>query len=113
MRRFVLNEYETRIFTREDAALAPALAATGMVTATLTLDGRLRLTATSTVGVLQIRAHHEAVELRVRPKLPIDRLFWMLSHSRSDEGWRPEPADLEAVDDFVPAVALALSLIHI
>ncbi len=109
MRRFILDEYGTEVFTTGDAALAPVLENTGMVTATLTIDGRLRLTASSTVGMLQVRAGGETVELRVRPKLPIDRLFWMLSHARDDHGWRPEPADLQTVEDFVPALALAFT----
>jgi 5-methylcytosine-specific restriction enzyme subunit McrC len=109
MRQFVLDEYETRIFQAGDAPLATMLAGTGMVTATLGVDGRLRLTAASTVGVLQLRAGSETVELRVRPKLPIDRLFWMLSHARDDQGWRSEAADLQTVEDFVPALAVAFT----
>ncbi|GID96602.1 McrBC 5-methylcytosine restriction system component [Amorphoplanes digitatis] len=109
MRRFVLDEYQTVAFGAGDAALAPLLAGTGLVATTLTVDGRLRLTATSKVGVLQFQAGADAVELRVRPKLPIDRLFWMLGHARDDQGWREEVADLEAVEDFVPALAVAFT----
>lgn len=109
MRRFTLGEYETAVFDAGDAILAPWLTGTGMVTAVLTTDGRLRLTADSTVGVLRFRAGHETVELRVRPKVPIARLFWMLSHARDDRGWLSDDAELETVDDFVPALALAFT----
>jgi 5-methylcytosine-specific restriction enzyme subunit McrC len=109
MRQFVLDEYETAVFRVDDGALGPVLASTGMVTATLTVEGRLRLTAASTVGVLQFRFGSEIVELRVRPKLRIERLFWMLSHARDDQGWRSEAADLETVEDFIPALAMAFT----
>jgi 5-methylcytosine-specific restriction enzyme subunit McrC len=49
------------------------------------------------------------VEVRVEPKLEISRLFWMLSHSRDDQGWRRENADLTAEQDFVPALAIAFA----
>jgi 5-methylcytosine-specific restriction enzyme subunit McrC len=109
MKRFVLDEYRTEVFSTEDAVFAKALAATGLVTATLDLDGRLRLTATSTVGVVQVSAHRQTAELRVRPKLPIGRLFWLLGHARNDRGWRPEPAELSTVQDLLPAMAVAFS----
>ncbi|WP_432984098.1 McrC family protein [Dactylosporangium sp. CA-233914] len=109
MRRFELGEYETSVFDRDAAALGPALAATGLVEAALTLDGRLRLTARSVVGVLEVAADAERAELRVRPKLPIRRLLWLLGHARDDRGWRDDPADLTAEDDFVPAIAVAFA----
>ncbi|XVU26714.1 McrC family protein [Actinoplanes sp. CA-054009] len=109
MRRFHLREYETAVFGPDDGPWGAALAGTGLVSAALTVDGRLRLTAASTVGVLQVRSGGEVAELRVRPKLPIARLFWMLGHARDDRGWRAEAADLETADDFVPALAIAFT----
>ncbi|MFF5084256.1 McrC family protein [Actinoplanes sp. NPDC000266] len=108
MRRFGLREYETAVFGPDDGPWGAVLAGTGLVTAALTVDGRLRLTAASTVGVLQVRSGGEVAELRVRPKLPIARLFWMLGHARDDRGWRAEAADLTA-DDFAPALAMAFT----
>ncbi|MEV7230321.1 restriction endonuclease [Polymorphospora sp. NPDC051019] len=109
MRQFVLDEYQTAVFGPTDAALGPALAGTGLVATTLTVDGRLRLTADSKVGVVRLQAGEDTVEVRVRPKLPIGRLFWMLGHARDDSGWRPEPADLATEHELVPAVAVAFT----
>ncbi|MFI5905972.1 McrC family protein [Dactylosporangium sp. NPDC051541] len=109
MRRFELGEYATAVFGREDAGLGPALAATGLVDATLDLGERLRLTSRSIVGRLQVPTAAGPVELVVRPKLPIRRLLWLLSHARDDRGWRDDPADLAAEDEFVPAIAVAFT----
>jgi 5-methylcytosine-specific restriction enzyme subunit McrC len=109
MRHFVLDEHRTTVFSAADAVFAKALAATGLVTAALDLDGRLQLTSGSKVGVLEVQAYRETAELRVRPKLPISRLVWLLSHARDDRGWRPELAELSTVEDFVPALALAFT----
>ncbi|WP_433213240.1 McrC family protein [Dactylosporangium sp. CS-047395] len=109
MRRFELREYETALFDRDAAALGPALAATGLVDAALTLDGRLRLTARSVVGVLEVPVEGGPVELRVRPKLPIRRLLWLLGHAHDTRGWRNDPADLAAEEEFVPALAVAFA----
>ncbi len=107
MRQLSLREYEVAEFAPVPAALGRALAATGLVDAAQTLDGKLRLTARSVVGVARVEVGGEAADLRVHPKIPIQRLMWMLSHAGSDTGWRDDDVALAAHDDLVPAFALA------
>jgi len=60
--------------------------------------------AAGMVGVARIAD----VEIWVRPKVPIERLFFLLGYAKNPLGWRDETLDVEVRDDLVPALAQAL-----
>jgi 5-methylcytosine-specific restriction enzyme subunit McrC len=104
VRRLTLSEYQVRAFSPVARPVATALRATGAVKVSADLDGRTVLTASSFVGVLRCGD----IELRVTPKISIQRLLWLLGHARDPEGWRDEDiVDLATVDDLVTAVAVS------
>ncbi|WP_449060423.1 McrC family protein [Planomonospora algeriensis] len=47
------------------------------------------------------------VEVRITPKTPIDRVFFLLGYARSPRGWRQEEADAGEHSDLLPALAHA------
>ncbi len=47
------------------------------------------------------------VEVRIRPKTPMDRLFFLLGYARSLKGWRQEVVDAGEHPDLLPALAHA------
>lgn len=47
----------------------------------------------------------ETMTVRVRPKVPIRRLLFMLGYSRSGHGWQDDDVRIEADADLVPLVA--------
>ncbi|WJK36812.1 restriction endonuclease [Solwaraspora sp. WMMA2065] len=123
MRLLSLCEHQTRDYDPVPKAVARALAATGLVRVSATLDGRLRLRAGSRVGVVRVHTgrpgagrsgagqagSEPAVEVRVRPKLPIGRLMWLLGYADDQRGWRDEPVGLAEETDLVPAMAVAFT----
>ncbi|WBB95006.1 restriction endonuclease [Solwaraspora sp. WMMA2080] len=123
MRLLSLGEHQTRDYDPVPKAVAEALAATGLVRVSATLDGRLRLRAGSRVGVVRVHAgqagagrsgagqagSEPAVEVRVRPKLPIGRLMWLLGYADDQRGWRDESVGLAEETDLVPAMAVAFT----
>lgn len=113
MRLLSLSEHQTRGYDPVPPAVARALAGTGLVKVSATLDGRLRLRAGSRVGVVRVGFGHggsePAIEVRVRPKLPIGRLMWLLGYADDQRGWRDEPVGLAEETDLVPAMAVAFT----
>jgi 5-methylcytosine-specific restriction enzyme subunit McrC len=83
-----------------------ALAASGIVEAAPSNydDGRWLVRATGRVGVARIGD----LEVRIQPKVRIDRLLFMLGYALNPAGWREELVGLAEVDDLVPALAHAL-----
>jgi 5-methylcytosine-specific restriction enzyme subunit McrC len=65
-----------------------------------------RLRSDSRVGV----AVGDGWELRVRPKLDIPKLFFLLSYARDPLGWKTTAAGFEFEPDLVDAVATAFSV---
>lgn len=51
----------------------------------------------------------DGVELRVRPKTPIDRLLYLLGYVQNPRGWRPEDVDAGERPDLLPALAHAFA----
>jgi 5-methylcytosine-specific restriction enzyme subunit McrC len=101
----VLAEYQSRAVEGLPAAVARAFADTGAVTAGRDVDGALRLTASSHVGLVRAGGF----ELVVRPKVGVGRLLWLLGHARDPAGWRNDDVSLDEHDDLVAAVAVALA----
>ena len=63
--------------------------------------GEFRLVTNSRVGV----ASGDGWELRVRPKLAIPRLFFLIAYARDPNGWKDQSAFFEGADDLVDAIA--------
>jgi 5-methylcytosine-specific restriction enzyme subunit McrC len=73
------------------------------VTPSLTAPGRFDVTAAQYVGVVRGRA----CELWIRPKLPIQRLLFLLGYARDPHGWREEDPAFEEADTLVEALVRA------
>jgi 5-methylcytosine-specific restriction enzyme subunit McrC len=82
------------------------LAASGVVRATPSAfdAGRWEITPCGPVGVARVGD----VEVWVTPKLPIDRLLFLVGYAADPKGWRDETVRLDTAAGLVPAVAQAL-----
>jgi 5-methylcytosine-specific restriction enzyme subunit McrC len=64
-------------------------------------------------GFVRIGTGVDAVEIRVEPKVPIQRLLYLVGYTRykaiKDLAWREEEIDVGAADELVPAVAHAFA----
>ncbi|GAA4229223.1 5-methylcytosine-specific restriction enzyme subunit McrC [Streptosporangium album] len=88
-------------------ALTPAQVATlatvpGLVTITPTGGGLWRLAGRQRVGIVRLGHGDGAIEMRVRPKLPVRRLLGLLGH---DDVWRHRQITAATDDLLVPALA--------
>ncbi|MGW1196364.1 McrC family protein [Streptomyces sp. NPDC002536] len=73
--------------------------------------GRWLLRAGSKVGAVTVTSPHsgEAVTVRVRPKVPIARLFFLLGYSLDPRGgWRDGQVEVAGYQNLVPAFAHAV-----
>jgi len=99
----VLSEYATRSsipISHEDAAIlgrTRALTVLPSVTEPDTWD----LTAGHHVGVINANR----TEVRIRPKVPVRNLLFLLGHTLNPAGWGRTEALFEEVADLVPALA--------
>ena len=82
------------------------LAASGVVTAvpSPSRPGWWLVGSAGKVGA----AHVGDVEVRIKPKVEIARLLFLLGYSAHGAAWRPETVDLEETADLVGAIAQAL-----
>ena len=71
---------------------------------------------TSTVGAWEVRASQyvgivsiDGVEVRIAPKVPVDRLLFLLTFSRDERAWDAISADLTEADDLLSSVAFAFA----
>lgn len=81
---------------------ARALAATGAVAVAPAWEaGSWTLTAGPHVGVL----YAEGIEVRIRPRVEISRLVFLLGYTQDPRTWRDDPADLNDQVDLWPAMA--------
>ncbi|GAA1855918.1 McrC family protein [Actinomadura bangladeshensis] len=93
--------------TAEQAAI---LAATDLVRiAPGPRAGLWRLRDNGLVGGARIGPPHGRVEMRVRPKTPIDRLLHLLGYARKARGWRREEVDAGERTELLPALAHAFA----
>ncbi|SNT48719.1 5-methylcytosine-specific restriction enzyme subunit McrC [Streptosporangium subroseum] len=84
--------------------------------AALVAAGAVRISPGPRAGLWRIRdngyvgaATIGGVEVRIRPKMPIDRLLFLLGYSRSVRGWRQEEVDAGEHQDLLPALAHAFA----
>jgi 5-methylcytosine-specific restriction enzyme subunit McrC len=82
------------------------LAASGVAAATPSPyeAGLWDIAATGKVGAARVGD----VELWIRPKLPVDRLLFLIGYAKDPKGWRDETVRLDARSGLVAAVAQAL-----
>lgn len=66
--------------------------------------GQWQIRARQSVGAARIGG----IEVRIRPKVPIARLLFLLGYARDPNGWRAEEVGFDAAADLVPALAQAL-----
>lgn len=59
------------------------------------------VTSTSLVGVINV----EDIELRIRPRIAISRLLFLLGYAQDPKGWRDDPVGLDDEPDLWPAMA--------
>ncbi|MET7787595.1 restriction endonuclease [Streptomyces sp900116325] len=68
-----------------------------------------RLRAGSKVGAVALDVPGgETVRLRITPKVPIERLFFLLGYSLDPRGWRDGAVDAAGHDELLPAFAHAV-----
>ncbi|GHD60568.1 McrC family protein [Streptomyces goshikiensis] len=71
--------------------------------------GMWRLRAGSKVGVVALAVPDAGtVTLRIAPKVPVARLFFLLGYSSDPHGWRDGTVDLAERDELLPALAHAV-----
>ena len=68
-------------------------------------DGAYSLKPSSYVGALNIGEF----AVVVRPKIPIDRVMFLISYAMDPKNWRRDPVELDKDDDVLEAVALAFA----
>ncbi|MGW4850525.1 McrC family protein [Streptomyces sp. NPDC004288] len=68
--------------------------------------GAWRLRAGSKVGAVRIAAPgSESVTVRITPKVPVARLFFLIGYSSDPRGWRDGSIDLAEHEELLPALA--------
>jgi len=72
----------------------------GIATVTPLGDGSWLVSGVAKVGVIRVGD----TELRIEPKVPLDRIFFLLSRTLEWGAWRDEDVRLDSVDDFYPAI---------
>ncbi|GGL13227.1 McrC family protein [Streptomyces flaveus] len=71
--------------------------------------GLWRLRAGSKVGAVALDVPGgETTRLRITPKVPIERLFFLLGYSLYPHGWRERAVDVAGHDELLPAFAHAV-----
>lgn len=102
MRSIRLEAWNEEVVTLT-AEEAEALAATGLVRVLVDAQpGHWRLTTDSRVGVVW---REDEWELRVRPRLAIPRLMFLLGYAADPSGWRDAPAPFATEKQMFAAVA--------
>jgi 5-methylcytosine-specific restriction enzyme subunit McrC len=69
-----------------------------------TRSGAWDLRAAQYVGVVRT----PELEIRIRPKVPLRNLLFLLGYAADPSGWHDVPLDVKVEDDVVPALASAL-----
>lgn len=82
--------------------LAASLEERGIATVSPTRrEGWWRVSHIRRVGVLVL----DGVEVRIAPKLPVSRLFFLLGYARDPKGWETSTVGFDADDDLVATIA--------
>ncbi|WP_243727025.1 McrC family protein [Actinocrispum wychmicini] len=91
-----------------DDAVGRALAASDILTATpdLATKGQWLLSAKGKVGAATLRVPgREPITLRIRPKIPIARLLFLLNYRQNPKGWRTEDVLVDEDEELLPVMA--------
>jgi 5-methylcytosine-specific restriction enzyme subunit McrC len=99
----VLRESSPGVEVELTPEVAATLAASKVVSVEPRRAGQWRVSAQDVVGATRIAG----VELHIRPKMPIARLFFLLGYARNPSGWREDEVDVGTEDELVPAIAHA------
>jgi 5-methylcytosine-specific restriction enzyme subunit McrC len=103
MRHLTLAEYKTteqvELTADERDALRDVAPSIG-ITPSRHSEGHYDLTPSSLVGVVDLTT----LAIEIRPKLPFERLLFLISYSLGRQGWRDVPFDLERADSLVEAI---------
>ena len=85
--------------------LATLLGARDLVEVTPQPGGAWRIAGRRRVGVLRLGRGDDAIDLYLRPKLPISNLLFLLSYAAGDRHWRQSTVTTGTQPDLMPAVA--------
>lgn len=109
-RRIELQEYEVRQDVQLSRSTAKALSASNAITVTPStgVDDGWDLRASHWVGVVQTGDF----ELRINPKVPMNRLLFLMSYTMDTVRWKNLYAAFADADDLVTAIAHAF-LFHV
>lgn len=71
---------------------------------------RWSLRAASAVGAAVLRdSHGTEIDLRIKPKVDVRRLLFLMGYAKSPKAWRTDWVDLPKVDELPPAISEALA----
>jgi len=103
MRLLTLNEYRTAYdvaLTADELHALQAVTRSIGITPSQRLDGCYDLTPGSQVGVIQL----ETLAVEIRPKLPIERLLFLISYTIDTVGWRDTDFDFVERSSLLDAI---------
>lgn len=100
MRYLTLNEYRTTTEIELSADERDQLRAFLDVTPSRGKESHYDLTPGASAGAINLGT----LAVTIQPKLPIDRLLFLVSYAMAHERWRNIPFDLEQRDDLVEAI---------
>ena len=109
MKRIDLDEYATSAPLDLILGEVEALRLHRAVEITPIVDGgqpRWVVRARQHVGILQLGE----LELRIHPKVSVDRLFFLLAYATDADGWLDSPTEVGEASDLVEAIARAFVL---
>ena len=103
-----LREYGPPATAELTPSQAQALQRSRAVTVTPSAEqpGAWSVRAAQYVGVIIV---DEELEVRIRPKVPIDRLLFLVTLARDERAWRTETVDLIVKDDLVASMGWAFA----
>ena len=92
--------------TPEDVRVLLRTPAVSAITPTLEA-GRWDIRAGPYVGTVPLPTGRE---LRVLPKLPVERVLFLAAYARDQSGWTTDPASFERAPDLVTGIAVAFAV---
>ncbi|CAO5183685.1 5-methylcytosine-specific restriction enzyme subunit McrC [Frankia sp. AiPs1] len=103
-----LAEYGSAEF-RLSPAQVSALKETSTVQVTRLRADRYMVKAKAEVGSAVFGTGPDAVVVRIRPKVPIRRLLFLLGYAQDKGRWWPEDVEADEAEDLLPAIARAFT----
>ncbi|GAA4937040.1 McrBC 5-methylcytosine restriction system component [Streptomonospora halophila] len=110
MTRIELTEHAPRTGVALTAAQAAALAACELVTMKPEPGGTWTLTADKgLVGAVRVGPQDADVELRIAPKLAVQRIMFLIGYAQHGVHWRRHSVEAQERTDLLPAIAAAFA----